>query len=49
ESDAELFVDNIQQKIISNGIKYSITESSNAETVENNYSSFLFSRKISNK
>ncbi|CAG8507311.1 3129_t:CDS:2, partial [Scutellospora calospora] len=37
KSDAELFVDNIQQKIISNGIKYSIAESSNIETVENNY------------
>ncbi|CAG8542012.1 9320_t:CDS:2, partial [Scutellospora calospora] len=38
ESDAELFVDNIQQKIISNRIKYSIAESLNVETVENNYS-----------
>ncbi|CAG8644294.1 8437_t:CDS:2, partial [Scutellospora calospora] len=49
ESDAELFIDNIQQKIISNRIKFSIAESSNVETVKDNYSSFLFPRKILNK
>ncbi|CAG8569268.1 1530_t:CDS:2, partial [Scutellospora calospora] len=31
ESDAELFIDNIQQKVISNGIKYTRAESSNIE------------------